>query len=589
MAQPEIPTSDMSPANFGIPTPPANEISDGKNPFFSSPDVSTDKEGKNSILSTSPSTHDAADPSSEPTTPESFVYSQSKSRYYIKDQALVPFLIAKIAEENNIKLPDPSPFQCGGNYGGNLPISAPPSVCESVSSLPDLSDSASTPISHEEDSSDSVTSDRPNVMSSSVTSSGAASGSISSPIITSPSSITKTSYSARVLQRLTNSSTNAASVNAIVAAAAAPRMKQIPNRSIRRSKRKGIPYKSPCHEDLLREPGFVFSFPVLFGNAIPNQFESEGNDKNETTERETNTETGSPTVVDNEPSSESSQNLKSKGTTIMPMQHVTIDHKNLAAKIIHRPVLLPDIVRSLTQARRSKMRRPVTRAKNRRENQELELLGLEHMMDSPNGNATAGEEGRVNRKRRVPTVGRPSKKPNLLSSGSQAPRSSNSGENKSPRGSSCSTSPAFYRIPSKRRDSMSVSSLSSIPSSELSDFDLNSDNFGDDEDDPDFAPPAKKRKPELQKGPKAPGRKESSSKVKVCASCRTKSTPCWRPGWSTDLMLCNSCGLRYKKTKCVCTNPECRYIPLKTEYNAMLKKPKNADPIKLSISQMLPS
>ncbi|CAG8486951.1 7650_t:CDS:2 [Funneliformis mosseae] len=614
MAQPEIPTSDMSPANFGIPTPPANEISDGKNPFFSSPDVSTDKEGKNSILSTSPSTHDAADASSEPTTPEIFVYSQSKSRYYIKDQALVPFLIAKIAEENNIKLPDSSPFQCGGNYGGNLPISAPPSVCESVSSLPDLSDSASTPISHEEDSSDSVTSDRPNVMSSSVTSSGAASGSITSPIITSPSSITKTSYSARVLQRLTNSSTNAASglvdnkdhkvtsdhvkinekeednnnttisssrtsiVNAIVAAAAAPRMKQIPNRSIRRSKRKGIPYKSPCHEDLLREPGFVFSFPVLFGNAIPNQFESEGNDKNETTERETNTGTGSPTVVDNEPSSESSQNLKSKGTTIMdPMQHVTIDHKNLAAKIIHRPVLLPDIVRSLTQARRSKMRRPVTRAKNRRENQELELLGLEHMMDSPNGNATAGEEGRVNRKRRVPTVGRPSKKPNLLSSGSQAPRSSNSGENKSPRGSSCSTSPAFYRIPSKRRDSMSVSSLSSIPSSELSDFDLNSDNFGDDEDDPDFAPPAKKRKPELQKGPKAPGRKESSSKVKVCASCRTKSTPCWRPGWSTDLMLCNSCGLRYKKTKCVCTNPECRYIPLKTEYNAMLKKPKNAD------------
>ncbi|CAI2165962.1 1377_t:CDS:2 [Funneliformis geosporum] len=514
MAQSEISTSDMSP-NFGIPTPPANEISDGKNPFFSSSNVSTDQEVNHTILSASPSAHDATEVSSEPLTPEPFVYSQSKSRYYIKDQALIPFLIAKIAEENNIKLPDSSPFQCGGNYGGNLPISAPPSVCESVSSLPDLSDSASTPpISNEEDSSDSVTSDRPNVMSSSIT--------------------------ARVLQRLTNPSTNVTSgldnkdhkstsnqsqskinekekninttlssrssiVNAIVAAAAAPRMMQIPDRSVRRSKRKGIPYKSPCHEDLLREPGFVFSFPVLFGNAIPNHFDNEVNN-NETTEKETNsfgTEAESSTVVDNEPSSESTQNLKCKGTTIMDsMNH----HKNLAAKIIHRPVLLPDIVRSLTQARRSKMRRPVTRAKNRRENQELELFGLEHIMDSPNGNATAGEEGRVNRKRRIPTVGRPSKKPNLLSSGSQVSRSSNS---------------------------------------ELSDFDLNSDNFGDDEDDPDFAPPVKKRKPEVQRGPKVSGRKESSSKV--------------------------------KKTKCVCTNPECRYIPLKTEYNAMLKKPKNAD------------
>src|SRR6266540_7334375 len=106
------------------------------------------------------------------------------------------------------------------------------------------------------------------------------------------------------------------------------------------------------------------------------------------------------------------------------------NNNNLAAKIIYRPLLLPDIVRSLTQARRSRMRRPETRAKKRRENQELELLGLEHIIDSPNGNNTTGEEGKVNRKRRVTTVGRPSKKSSLLSSGSQVPRSSNSGENK---------------------------------------------------------------------------------------------------------------------------------------------------------------
>ncbi|CAG8850026.1 20615_t:CDS:1, partial [Racocetra persica] len=38
-------------------------------------------------------------------------------------------------------------------------------------------------------------------------------------------------------------------------------------------------------------------------------------------------------------------------------------------------------------------------------------------------------------------------------------------------------------------------------------------------------------------------RRESGNKTKVCASCRTRSTPCWRPGWRPDLFLCNSCGL----------------------------------------------
>ena len=50
---------------------------------------------------------------------------------------------------------------------------------------------------------------------------------------------------------------------------------------------------------------------------------------------------------------------------------------------------------------------------------------------------------------------------------------------------------------------------------------------------------------------------------KTCQSCGTKSTPCWRPGWDHNLLLCNSCGLRYKKIKLFCD--KCFYIPLKNE------------------------
>ncbi|CAG8442350.1 11977_t:CDS:2 [Rhizophagus irregularis] len=509
MAQPS--TLNMSSANFGIPTPPANDTSDSKNPFFPNSDSGIKENEKNlniinnsknsKIIPTSVSSiHDITSETSNPSTPEPYIQSQSKCRFYITDPSIVPLLVARIAaDSNNIKLPNSlSSFHSNNNNYGDLSISSTPSVCDSVSSVPDLSDSASSPISPPDDeSSDSTASSSSTDQSCSIsclTSSKSTSSASSS-------SIAITSYSNRVLQKISSTSSksiksksdrsitndekknetglgNSSIVNAIVAASAAPRTVPIPNRSDRRSKRKGIPYKSPSHEDLLREPGFVFRFPIVFDNALPSNH----------------------------------------------------------------------IVRRLTQARKNKMRtRPVTRAKNKKENQELDMfkLGYDQMIDSQINNSTAIEEAKA-RKRRVASVGRPSKKLILPSSGSQVPRSSNSGENnKSPR--------------------------------ELSDFDLNSDNFGDDEDDPDFAPPAKKRRSEVQRGSKTVGRKESNSKVKVCASCRTKSTPCWRPGWSTDLMLCNSCGLRYKKTKCVCVNPECRYIPLKSEYNAMFKKPKNGD------------
>ncbi|CAG8601093.1 11964_t:CDS:2, partial [Acaulospora morrowiae] len=263
-----------------------------------------------------------------------------------------------------------------------------------------------------------------------------------------------------------------------------------------------------------------------------------------------------------------------------------------SAIIIHRPVLLPDIVRSITQARRSRMRsRPVTRAKNKRENMEMELLklsGLEGIIDTDN--ARNSDDPLIGPSRRIManTDQRfmSSFSPSQISR-SSATGASMSGDKKLARSSAGSNgnNQSYYHASKKRRPSASVSSLSSIPTSELSDYELNSDNFGDDEDDPDFTLHAKKRKAEYVSSKishsssvlHASHRRDSNNKTKICASCRTRSTPCWRPGWRNDLFLCNSCGLRYKKTKCVCTNPECRYIPLKSEYNAMFKKPKNGD------------
>ncbi|CCH61668.1 hypothetical protein TBLA_0F01250 [Henningerozyma blattae CBS 6284] len=52
-----------------------------------------------------------------------------------------------------------------------------------------------------------------------------------------------------------------------------------------------------------------------------------------------------------------------------------------------------------------------------------------------------------------------------------------------------------------------------------------------------------------------------------CLSCRSTDSPCWRPSWSglKTQQLCNSCGLRYKKTKTRCLNNDCRKIPTKSE------------------------
>lgn len=55
-----------------------------------------------------------------------------------------------------------------------------------------------------------------------------------------------------------------------------------------------------------------------------------------------------------------------------------------------------------------------------------------------------------------------------------------------------------------------------------------------------------------------------------CISCGSDQSPCWRPSWSTSAgQLCNSCGLRYKKTGARCIDPNCCRIPAKGEWTVM--------------------
>ncbi|CEP61600.1 DNA-binding transcription repressor ASH1 LALA0_S03e06568g [Lachancea lanzarotensis] len=69
-------------------------------------------------------------------------------------------------------------------------------------------------------------------------------------------------------------------------------------------------------------------------------------------------------------------------------------------------------------------------------------------------------------------------------------------------------------------------------------------------------------------------RKLSSPKrsaARACISCHATDSPCWRPSWTNRKQdqLCNSCGLRYKKTQTRCLNDSCRKIPSKGELAIM--------------------
>lgn len=63
--------------------------------------------------------------------------------------------------------------------------------------------------------------------------------------------------------------------------------------------------------------------------------------------------------------------------------------------------------------------------------------------------------------------------------------------------------------------------------------------------------------------------------AKKCLSCGSSNSPCWRPSWDPNLgQLCNSCGLRYRKTKARCLNDSCLRIPAKSEWGLMQRRGK---------------
>lgn len=88
-----------------------------------------------------------------------------------------------------------------------------------------------------------------------------------------------------------------------------------------------------------------------------------------------------------------------------------------------------------------------------------------------------------------------------------------------------------------------------------------------------ITPPSVKDKTrsELMRSPP----RASHSALRLCISCGSDQSPCWRPSWSIkEGQLCNSCGLRYKKTSARCLNDECKKIPAKGEWSLMQTKGK---------------
>lgn len=90
-----------------------------------------------------------------------------------------------------------------------------------------------------------------------------------------------------------------------------------------------------------------------------------------------------------------------------------------------------------------------------------------------------------------------------------------------------------------------------------------------------ITPPSVKNKSrsELMKSPP----RMNPATPRVCISCGSDLSPCWRPSWSIkEGQLCNSCGLRYKKTGARCLNNDCKKIPAKGEWALMQSKGKTS-------------
>lgn len=74
-----------------------------------------------------------------------------------------------------------------------------------------------------------------------------------------------------------------------------------------------------------------------------------------------------------------------------------------------------------------------------------------------------------------------------------------------------------------------------------------------DRDDEEYRAPAKSKSRRLGHPPTP----------RNCISCGATKTPYWREAWSSSVLLCNACGLRYSKFRRRCM--ECSYVPRKED------------------------
>ncbi|CAJ0926299.1 18318_t:CDS:10 [Entrophospora sp. SA101] len=273
--------------------------------------------------------------------------------------------------------------------------------------------------------------------------------------------------------------------------------------------------KSPTWREIKQMPGMIFSFPIIFprstfatigddsikddksvnnhssasstsGTSTPSadnntttdviQSTSISTDATATTNAQLTTVTAATSARSRKgrrPSTSKSTTSTSSATTKPSIANpvINLDYnpyyvEGPSATIIHRPLLLPDIVRSYAQEKRNQMRsRPITRAKNKQEN---------HILD-------------IHRERDI--------------------------------------------LSSTRRDRRSPRVVSSNPNSHRSRTNYNNSSNNNNSAIANH---------NIINGRRSRRGRESSN--------------------------------RGSKTKCVCPNTGCRYIPLKSEYNAMFKK-----------------
>lgn len=94
-------------------------------------------------------------------------------------------------------------------------------------------------------------------------------------------------------------------------------------------------------------------------------------------------------------------------------------------------------------------------------------------------------------------------------------------------------------------------------------------------------PPTFKAKPAVHRKVKPVKTKNIESgeeEEKECISCGIQESPCWRPSWSVHAgQLCNSCGLRFRKSRIRCCNRGCLFVPSKLEIAFLREKVKDGE------------